>query len=68
MTDAYIDAHYDDILAHSSDIEHRLDDSFYTAGQMKRANHFYMNGCTREQLQLTLITDSYEFAIAPLVE
>lgn len=68
MTEDYIDAHFDDILAHSSDIERRLYGAHGTAEEMKRENQFYLNGCQKEDLPVTLITDCYKDAMASLVE
>ena len=41
MSDGYIDAHFDEIKAHASDIEARLDDSYVTAAQLKAENRKY---------------------------
>ena len=44
MTDGYIDAHFDEIRAHASDIERRLDDSYCTADHLKAENRKYAQG------------------------
>ena len=44
MTDGYIDGHFDEIRAHGSDIESRLDDSCCTAVHLKSENRKYAQG------------------------
>ncbi len=44
MTDGYIDAHFDHIKAHASDVEARLDDSYCTKALLKRDNQTYAAG------------------------
>ena len=44
MTDAYIDAHYDDIRNHGSDIENRMDDSDCSADWLKEENQKFIAG------------------------
>lgn len=44
MTDSYIDTNFDDIVAHASDIESRLDDSNLTPVFLKEENHRYADG------------------------
>ena len=47
MTDAYIDAHFDYIRDHGSDIENRLDDSDCTADWLKEDNGKIIAVCRR---------------------
>ena len=63
MTEGYIDAHFDEIRAHASDIEARLDDSGLTAAQLKRDNRAYINGFRSHGEQVILIEKDYEAAI-----
>ncbi len=44
MTDGYIDAQFGKIMAHGSDIESRLDDSYCTADLLKAENRKYGGG------------------------
>ena len=44
MSDDYIDAHFDQIKAHASDIECRLDDSSLTPSYLKAENRKYAEG------------------------
>ena len=41
MTDAYIDARFDEIAAHASDVEARLDDGWCTPERLKAENRLY---------------------------
>ena len=63
MTEGYIDAHFDEIRGHASDIEDRLDDSGLTAAQLKRDNRAVIEGFRSHGEQVILIEDDYEAAI-----
>lgn len=65
MTDAYIDAHFDDIVRHASDIEARLSEDS-TVEELKRDNRTVREGCMRQGLPLTLIDGDYEQALTGL--
>ena len=60
MTDAYIDAHFDDIRDHGSDIENRLDDSGCTAENLKEDNRKIIEGFSKAGEQIILIDTDYE--------
>ena len=68
MTDAFIDAHFDEIIKHGSDIETRLTDSDYTSDFLKKDNHYYLHSFLRSGEQVTLIEDDYEKTIKTLLE
>ena len=59
MSDAYIDAHFDDIVRHASDIETRLKDDCTPEG-LKRDNRMVRDGCMRHSLPVTLIDGDTE--------
>ena len=59
MTDAYIDAYFDEILAHGSDIETRLDDSHCTADLLKAENEQYAEGFRAAGETITWINGEY---------
>ena len=63
MTDGYIDSHFDEIRAHASDVETRLDDSGLTAAQLKRDNRAVIEGFRSHGEQVILIEKDYEAAI-----
>jgi len=63
MTDAFIDAHFDEIKSHHSDIETRLYDMDFTSGTLKEDNHFYINGFIQSGGQVVLIDADYEDTI-----
>ena len=60
MTDASIDAHFEEILQHASDIEARLDDSGCTPESLKADNRIYREGFSLAGDQVTLIDGDYE--------
>ena len=68
MSDEYIDAHFEEIKSHGSDIEKRLDDSCCTAEQLKQDNHRIINGYQSHGEQITLITESYEDSIRGVLD
>ena len=68
MTDAYIDAHFDAIKRHSSDIEARLDDSCCTIDALKVDNRKYMDGYRKTGERIVLIDADYERTIRSLLE
>ena len=55
MTDAYIDAHFDAISAHASDVEARLDDSDCTPERLKADNRRIIKGFLAAGEQVTRI-------------
>ena len=68
MTDAYIDAHFDDICDHGSDIENRLDDSDCTADWLKEDNRKIIEVFSKAGEQIILIDTDYESTISGLLE
>ena len=68
MTDAYIDAHFDDIRDHGSDIENRLDDSDCTADWLKEDNRKIIEVFSKAGEQIILIDTDYESLISALFE
>lgn len=67
MTDGYIDDNFDEILAHGSDIESRLDDSYCTADHLKAENRRYAEGFQAAGEKVTWIEEEYNRAIEPLL-
>ena len=67
MTEAYIDAHFDRILGHASDIEARLDDSCCTPEWLKSENRKLIDGFLEAGEQVSLIEEDYEGTIAALL-
>ena len=68
MTDTYIDAHFNDIRNHGSDIENRLDDSACTADWLKEDNQKVIEGFNRTGEQIIFIDKDYEEATSKLVD
>ena len=67
MTDAYIDAHFEEIMAHASDIEARLFDLDYTPETLKAENQAYIKAFAQNGEQVTLIDGDYEECINNLL-
>ncbi len=67
MSDAYIDAHFDEILAHGSDIEARLDDSGCTIRSLKEDNRACIARFRAAGEPVTLIESDYERTISALL-
>ncbi len=68
MSDTYPDAHWDEILAHASDIESRLDDSGLSLEKLKAENRRSLDGCREAGDTPWLIEDDYENSIASLLD
>ncbi len=67
MTDAYIEAHFDDIRDHGSDVENRMDDSYCTADWIKSENRKIIEGFQRIGEPIILINDDYEKAMMEIL-
>lgn len=68
MTDSYIDAHFEEIKDHASDIESRLEDFDCTIDSMKAENRKYIEGFQRAGERIVLIDMDYEKAIKTVLE
>lgn len=60
MSDAYIDAHFDESCSHGSDIERRLDDSGCTRDSLKADNRRYIDSFAEHGEQVTVIRYDFE--------
>lgn len=67
MTDAYIDAHFQEIQEHSSDIESRLDDSYCTIERVKAENRACLEGFERAGEQITRLDGDYSSVMNALL-
>lgn len=63
MSDSFIDAHFDKIRNHASDIESRKYDMDFTLDSLKEDNHYYIEGFAQRGEQVMLIDTDYEVAI-----
>lgn len=68
MTDSCIDAHFEEIKGHASDIESRLEDSDCTIDNMKADNRRYIEGFRQAGERIVLIDTDYEKAIRTVLE
>ena len=63
LTDRYIDANFDKIKGHASDIESRLDESYCTADWIKADNKRFIEGFEKTGEHIELIDSNYEQVI-----
>ena len=68
MSDEYIEAHFDEIKEHGSDVEARLDDSYCTVDQLKNDNHQIINGYEQTGEKISLIAVDYEETIRTIMD
>lgn len=68
MTDAYIDAHFDDITAHASEIETRLDDADCTSEWLKAQNRACLEGFQAHGEKVARIDSDYGRIIKELLK
>jgi adenylate kinase family enzyme len=64
MAKEYIESHFDDILAHASDVEQRLDDSGCTMQWLIEENQKELSECIRHNCRYVLIERDYHVAEA----
>ncbi len=67
MSEDYIEAHFDEIKAHGSDIESRMDDSYCTMDWLKEENRRYREGFARAGEQVSLIDSDYGKAMETIL-
>ena len=67
MSDSFIDAHFDEIRNHASDIESRLYDMDFTIESLKEDNHYYIEGFAQSGEQVMLIDTDYEDTIKTFI-
>ena len=67
MSDDYIDAHFDEIKAHGSDIESRLDDSHLTPSYLKAENRKCTEGFHAAGEQVRWIEEDYRRTMESLL-
>ena len=68
MSDAYIEAHIEDIRNHASTIEKRLYDTDCTIESLKLDNHNYIDAFTRSGDLITMIDTDFWQTVEELLE
>lgn len=58
MTDEYIETHFNDIVAHANDVEHRISDDI-TKESVLDDNRDYRSLCEKHQVESLLISSEY---------
>ena len=59
LSEKYIESHFDDILAHASDVEQRLDDSGLSKAELIHENRKHLELCQKFGCEYILIDDTY---------
>ena len=67
MTDTYIEEHFEEIKAHGSDIESRLDDSYCTIDSVKADNKHFADGFRSAGEQIVMIDSDYNCVLNNLI-
>ena len=67
MTDDYIDTHFDEIKAHASAIESRLDDTSCTIAGLKADNQAYIKECHENGEKVTFIGSDYKLTMQEIL-
>ena len=68
MTEDYIERHFDEIIAHESDIESRLIEADCTPEDLKEYNRWFIDTFSRTGERIVLIENDYDSALADLLE
>jgi 2-phosphoglycerate kinase len=68
MTEDYIERHFDEIIAHESDIESRLIEADCTLEDLKECNRWFIDTFSRSGEKIVLIENDYDSALASLLE
>ncbi len=68
MTDAYIDAHFNEIKSHACDVEKRYIETDLNPDSIKADNQYFINGFIESGEQVVLIESDYKKAINTLVK
>ena len=68
MTEDYIERHFDEIIAHESDIESRLIEADCTLEDLKECNRWFIDTFSRSGEKIVLIENDYDSALADLLE
>ena len=68
MSDAYIEAHFEEIRNHASAIETRLHDTGCTIESLKLDNHNYIDAFTQSGERITIIDTDFRQTVKNLIE
>ena len=68
MTEQYIDRHFDEILAHESDIETRLIAGDCTMNGLKECNRWFIDSFGGAGEKIVMVEDDYDSITANLIE
>ena len=66
LSSDFIDNNYNQIIKHSNDIEHRINNDEYTIKSLKNDNNYYINGFKNENI--IIIDSNYEDTIKNIID
>ena len=68
MTEEYIDHHFDEIIAHESDIESRVVEADCTPDDLKENNRWFIDIFGRAGEEIVIIENDYDSAFSNLID
>ncbi len=68
MTEEYIERHFDEIIAHESEIESRLTKADCTPEELKKCNRWFMDTFGGAGERIVLISDDYDRVLESLID
>ena len=68
MTEEYIERHFDEIIAHESEIESRLTKADCTPEELKKCNRWFMDTFGGAGERIILISDDYDRVLESLID
>ena len=68
MTEEYIERHFDEIIAHESEIESRLTKADCTPEELKKCNRWFMDTFGGAGERIVLISDDYDRVLENLID
>lgn len=63
FSDSYIEEHFEDIKAHASDVEQRMDDDYLTKELLYQDHHYYLGKCMEAGVPYLYVDKEYEISV-----
>ena len=63
FSDSYIEEHFEDIKAHASDVEQRIDDDYLTKELLYQDHHYYLGKCMEAGVPYLYVDKEYEISV-----
>ena len=68
MTEEYIENHFDEIIAHESEIESRLTEADCTPDELKKCNRRFINAFGGAGEEIVITEDGFDRSFAALID